>query len=140
MRRIAFAIVALVLFAACAGGSHPAARPAAHDDLSAIEALPSGPLRNGATGAPIGGIMVSGTITNTDSQNLRCGGTTFLLVSDGNNAITPASQFCDTPLLAPNRSGYFSVTFATAAHDNLQLRFEHPDGTYEVHDLVLPPQ
>lgn len=137
MIRSAGAALAAIALAACSGHVHRA-RIAAHDDISAIQALPSHLPSKGA--APMTGITVSGTITNSGRQPLRCSAISFLVVDHGGNAISPTSEYCDMPAVAPNRSGYFSATFDTRPSENLQLRFEHPDGSYETHELTVPPQ
>ena len=136
MRRPAALCAALIL-AGCSGSAHQA-KIAAHDDLSAIQAV-SAELRGSGSSAPVTGLTVSGTITNTDGQPLHCGTNTFLIVDESGKAVSPASQFCDQPAIAPSESGYFSATFNTQETDNLQLRFEHPDGSYETHDLIVRP-
>lgn len=135
--RIPAVLCSALILAGCSGSAHQA-KIAAHDDLSAIEAA-STELRGSGSSAPVTGLTVTGTITNTDSQPLRCGTNTFLIVDEGGNALSPASQFCDQPAIAPSESGYFSATFNTQETDSLQLRFEHPDGSYETHDLIVPP-
>lgn len=86
------------------------------------------------------GVVVSGTITNDSRAPLRCSPSEFVLVTtNGDNDVAPSSQFCMVPTLAPQQSSYFSATFPAAPRDDLQLRFEHGDGSYEVHDLAVPP-
>lgn len=63
----------------------------------------------------------------------------FLVVDAQGNALAPVKQYCDVPSIGPKDSGYFSATFSTRETENLQLRFEHPDGSYEIHDLAVPP-
>lgn len=97
-------------------------------------------MRTGATGAPMVGIVVSGTITNDGRAPLRCSATEFILVSSsGASDVAPSAQFCMVPTLAPQQSSYFSATFPAPPRDDLQLRFEHADGSYEIHDLAVPP-
>jgi hypothetical protein len=136
VRRLCAVVFALAVAGCWGGGAH--ARVAAHDDLSAIQAIPV-QLRNGGSGAPVSGVNVTGTITNSGSKPLRCTAIAFLLVDDRGNAVSPSSQFCEVQILAPNDSAYFNATFPTQETDNLQLRFEHPDGSYETHDLAVPP-
>lgn len=133
------ALIAVLSLAACGGGSHHV-RKAATDDLSAIEALPSSSIPLGSSGAPITGVTVSGTITDADARLLRCRPESFLLLTPQGNAIAPVRQFCDKPVLHRGKSGYFTATFVTADLDGLRIRFEHPNGNYETHDLILPPQ
>jgi len=85
------------------------------------------------------GVTISGTITNTDAQPLRCNAIAFLLVDARGDALAPATHFCDMPAIAPNDSGYFSATFDPRTTDDLHLRFQHPDGSYETHDVIVPP-
>lgn len=86
------------------------------------------------------GVVVSGTITNDGRAPLRCSPAEFVLVnSQAQNDVAPSSQFCLLPSIAPQQSSYFSATFAAAPGDDLQLRFEHGDGSYEIHDLAVPP-
>lgn len=128
----------MFVLAACSGGSTQKARLAAHDDLSAVQAVQRSE-RNGKSGAPVNVVFVSGTITNPGSSALRCSANAFLLVDPKGNAVAPARQWCDVPAIAPKQSAFFSATFPATATDNLQLRYEHPDGSYEVHDLAIPP-
>lgn len=97
-------------------------------------------MRTGSTGAPLVGLVISGTITNDGRAPLRCSPSEFVLVNArGNNDVSPSAQYCLVPTIAPQQSSYFSATFAAAPGDNLQLRFEHGDGSYEIHDLAVPP-
>lgn len=138
MRLVAVVASAALLLSACAQGSQHHARVSAHPALSSIQAMPA-PIRNGTSGAPTQGIQVSGTITNTGSTSLRCRPTEFFLVDAQGNAIAPSSQWCDLPAIAPQQSGTFNATFPISPTAHLELRFEHPDGTYESHPLTLPP-
>lgn len=134
----AFALAAIAL-ASCAGdGAQHRARLSSEQDLSFIEASRA-PVRTGVSGAPVNALVVSGTITNTGSVPLRCRPTAFLLVDPNGNAVTPKTQWCDVPSIAPRRSAGFTATFMDAPQDHLQLRFMHPDGTYEAHRINVPP-
>ena len=84
------------------------------------------------------GIVVSGTITNTGTATMHCVPSSFLLVDASGNATMPAAEWCDVPSIAPSHSAGFNAAFP-AASGRLQLRYVHPDGSYEVHDLPLPP-
>ena len=106
--------------------------------LSALEALPAA-MRVGSTGAPIEGLAISGTITNDGATPLQCSPSEFYLVRSSGDDVPPSSQFCATPKLAPQQSTYFTATFSSPPRDDLRLRFEHGDGSYEIHDLVVPP-
>lgn len=88
---------------------------------------------------PVNVLFVSGTITNTGSSAMSCSATNFLLVAPNGNAIAPSAQWCDVPSIPPKQSAFFNATFAATNTDNVQLRFVHPDGSYEVHDLIIPP-
>jgi hypothetical protein len=136
--RLAAALGAALVLAACAQESQHSARVTAHPAITELQVMPA-PIRNGASGAPTRGVMISGTITNTGSTALRCRPTEFLLVDASGNAIAPSSQWCDVPSIAPQQSGTFNATFPTTQTAHLQLRFEHPDGTYEAHKVALPP-
>jgi hypothetical protein len=136
--RLAAALSAALLLAACAQESRQSARVTAHPAISALEVMPA-PIRNGTSGAPTQGVTISGTITNTGSTALRCRPTEFLLVDGNGNAIAPTSQWCAVPSIGPQQSGTFNATFSTSQSAHLELRFEHPDGTYEAHRLTLPP-
>lgn len=139
MRRAGALFAAILLFGGCSGGrTQHRAHLSALQDLSEIQATRTA-LRNGASGAPISGVVVSGTITNTGSMPLRCRATAFLLLDSSGNALMPRTQFCDVPSIGPHRSAGFSATFTTTDPAQLQLRFEHPDGTYETHELIVPP-
>jgi hypothetical protein len=70
---------------------------------------------------------------------MSCNASAFLLVAPNGNAVSPTTQWCDLPSIQPKQSAFFNATFAAGNTDNLQLRFVHPDGSYEVHDLILPP-
>lgn len=139
--RAAGVLAALVLLAGCAGGgsAHRGGTLSKQHYLSAVQAIPA-PMRTGSTGAPMVGLVVSGTITNDGSAPLRCSASEFVLVSTSSgDDVAPSAQFCAVPAIAPQQSSYFSVTFAAAPRDDLQLRFEHGDGSYEIHDLAVPP-
>ena len=138
MRRAGALALTIVLAACAGGGDTQKARIAAHDDLSAIQAVQRSQ-RNGKSGAPVNVIFISGTITNTGSASMGCSANAFLLVAPDGNATAPATQWCDVPSIAPKQSAFFNATFAATPNDNLQLRFVHPDGSYEVHDVILPP-
>lgn len=97
-------------------------------------------MRNGSSGAPVSGVTVTGTITNHGASALHCRSNSFFLTTDGKGALTPATQWCDAPAIAPSTSAQFTLTFATPPRDGLTLRFEHPNGTYETHELILPPR
>lgn len=130
----------LVLLAGCAGGgsAHQGGQLSRQQYLSAVQAIPA-PMRTGSTGAPMVGVVVSGTLTNDSEAPMRCSASAFVLVSSSGNDVAPSSQFCAVPTIAPQQSSYFSVTFAAPPRDDLQLRFEHGDGSYEIHDLAVPP-
>ncbi len=139
MRVLAALLAAAFVLAGCTGNSaqQHRARRSASDDLSAIQAT-NAPVRNGS-GAPVDALVVSGTITNTSAAPLRCRATSFLLVDENGNAYAPSSQWCDVPAIGPSQSAGFSATFRAPQTPHLELRFEHPDGTYEAHALHLPP-
>lgn len=140
MRALAGVASGMLFLAGCGGAAHSTRTIAPRDDISALQAVQNVPMRNGATGAPIEGLTVSGTITNTDTSLLRCRANAFLLIAPSGAAIAPSLQWCDVPAIAPDHSAEFTATFVTPAHQNLQLRFEHPNGTYETHNVILPPQ
>lgn len=129
----------LALLAACAQTqTAQRARLTAHPAITSFRATQA-PIRNGASGAPTTGVTVTGTITNTGPTTLRCRPTEFFLVDANGNAIPPSAQWCDVPAIAPQQSATFNATFSTTQTAHLELRFEHPDGTYESHKLTLPP-
>lgn len=138
--RKAAALVLLLAASGCAGSSATQkAKIATRDDLSAIQAVQR-TAHNGKSGAPVDVVFISGTITNTGTAALHCNANAFLLVDPSGNAIAPATQWCDAPSIAPQQSAFFNATFQPGGStENLQLRYVHPDGTYEVHDLILPP-
>lgn len=137
MREVVALIAAAFVLTGCSGsGAQHHAQRSASDDLSAIQAT-STPAFNGS-GAPIDALVVSGTITNTSSTPLRCRATAFLLVEENGNAFAPSSQWCDVLLIGPSHSAGFSATFRAPQAPHLQLRFVHPDGTYEAHSLHFP--
>jgi hypothetical protein len=138
--RIAPFLIVLAICSGCSTAGKSTARPALHTDLSAIEAIGGTAVRNGASGAPIAGVTVTGTLTNTDARAMRCTTSAFLLSAGTENPVTPSSAWCALPSIAPNQSTAFSATFATTARTHLQLRFEHPSGTYELHQIVLSLQ
>lgn len=137
--RVAAVLMILVALAGCAGAS---ARRGGHlskqQYLSALQVIPA-PMRTGSTGAPIVGLLVSGTITNDGKTPLACSRSAFVLVRSGQGDVPPAAQFCALPSIAPQQSTFFNATFAAAPRDDWQLRFEHGDGSYEIHDLIVPP-
>lgn len=107
--------------------------------LSAIQAVPA-PVRTGVSGAPMIGLVISGTITNAGDAALLCSRSSFVLIRTGDGDIAPLAQFCTTPTVAPQQSTYFNATFAAPPRDDWQLRFEHGDGSYEIHSLAVPPR
>jgi hypothetical protein len=133
----AFVLVAIAL-AGCADGAQHRAKLSSEQDLSFIEASRT-PVRTGVSGAPVNALVVSGTITNTGSVPLRCRPTAFLLIDESGNAFMPKTQWCDVPSIAPRRSAGFTATFTPTEQVHLELRFVHPDGTYEAHVLKVPP-
>ncbi len=96
-------------------------------------------MRNGSSGAPVVGLVVSGTITNGGSTPLQCSRSMFVLVGPGEGDVMPTTEFCGLPSIAPAQSAYFNATFAAPPRDGWKLRFEHGDGSYEIHDLAVPP-
>lgn len=136
--RVAAALIGLVLLAACSSGGAQKARVASQDDLSAIQAVQR-TAKNGKNGMPVNVLFVSGTITNTGTSAMSCIATSFLLVGPNGKAITPAQQWCDVPSIEPKQSAFFNATFAADSTDSVELRYVHPDGSYEVHDLIIPP-
>jgi hypothetical protein len=132
-------LLTLFALAGCAGGGSQqrGGRLSKEQYLSALQALPA-PMRTGSTGAPVVGLVVSGTITNGGKTPLRCSTSAFVVISSSDD-VAPSAEFCAMPLLAPAQSTYFNASFPTAPRDDLQLRFEHGDGTYEVHALIVPP-
>lgn len=135
--RIFAAFAALLVLTACSAGATQKARVAAHNDLSAIQAVQR--TIPGKSGVPVSIVFVSGTITNTDPNPMKCSPSSFLLVDGAGNAVAPQTQWCDAPSIAPSQSAFFNATFTAKDLRNVQLRFVHPDGSYEVHDLILPP-
>ncbi len=119
MRAALVVAAAAFALAGCAGAGNHRARLAAHADLSALQTSLIA-VRNGASGAPVNGLLVSGTITNTGPAMLRCRLSAFLLIEENGNAVAPSSQWCDVPAIAPTRSARFSATFPQPA----QLRVE----------------
>ena len=137
--RNAAILATIVLLAACAGGpTHRGGQLSKQQYLSAIQAIPA-PMRTGATGAPIVGLVISGTITNDGTQPLQCSRSAFVLMRSDDGDVSPTAQFCAIPSIPPQQSTFFNATFAAAPRDDWKLRFEHGDGTYEVHDLIVPP-
>lgn len=123
--------------AACAGATGHARR-SAHDDLSAIQTAPA-QLPGAHSGAPTDGLIVSGRIANPNASVLRCRSVELLLVAPNGDATAPSEEWCDLPQIAPNGTGYFSAIFPAPSSLPVQLRFEHPDGSYEAHALNIPP-
>jgi hypothetical protein len=137
--RNAAVIAALVLLAGCAGtAAHRGGKLSPEQYLSAIQTVPA-PMRNGSSGAPLVGLMISGTITNDGTTPLQCTRASFVLVRSGDGDVSPTAEFCALPSIAPQQSTFFNATFAAAPRDDWKLRFEHSDGTYEIHDLIVPP-
>jgi hypothetical protein len=138
--RIAAVLAICIVLAGCASGgdTQRAGRLSKQQYLSAIEAMPA-PMRTGSTGAPIVGLAISGTLTNDGKVPLHCSSAAFVLVRAGDGDVTPTGEFCTVPSIAPQQSTYFNVTFAAPPRDDWQLRFEHGDGSYEIHDLAVPP-
>lgn len=138
MRLRALLLALSAVLASCASQTHQRARVTAHPAITSLQAS-AAPVRNGKSGAPVRGIHISGTITNRGDETLSCRPTAFLLVDAKGDALAPVSQSCDVPAIAPQQSGTFSAVFSTMQTAHLELRFEHPDGTYESHALNLPP-
>lgn len=138
MRAAVLLAVALVITGCSGGTAQRGGQLSKQQYLSALEVVPA-PMRTGATGAPIIGLVVSGTITNDGKTPMQCSRSSFVLLHHGDSDIPPASQFCGLPSIAPQQSTYFNATFAAAPRDDWQLRFEHGDGSYELHDLIVPP-
>ncbi|HKU67890.1 MAG TPA: hypothetical protein VJP85_08940 [Candidatus Baltobacteraceae bacterium] len=137
--RITAILAVSILLAACAGGGEHRGGTLSKDQyLSAIQVVPA-PMRTGATGAPIVGMVISGTLTNGGAAPMRCLRSSFVLVRPAAGDVAPSGEFCTTPSIAPRQSTYFNVTFAAPPRDDWQLRFEHGDGSYEVHALAVPP-
>jgi hypothetical protein len=137
--RIAAIFGIVFLLTACGGGSTQHGGTLAKTQyLSALEVIPA-PIKNGSTGAPMMGLVVSGTLTNGGKAPMICSRDAFVLVHGSDGDITPAAQFCTAQEIAPQQSTYFNATFAAPPRDDWQLRFEHGDGSYEVHDLAVPP-
>jgi hypothetical protein len=136
--RTATILAALMLLAGCGGGEHRGGTLSKEQYLSAIQVVPA-PMRTGATGAPIVGLVISGTLTNDGNTPLQCSRSEFVLVRSNDNDVAPSGQYCESPSVAPQQSTFFNATFAAPPRDDWQLRFEHGDGTYEVHDLAVPP-
>ncbi len=137
--RAVFLITALAVLAGCAAQqSHGGGTLSKEQFLSALQAVPA-PMKTSAGSAPMVGLVVSGTITNDGKNAMQCSPGEFVLVRDGGNDIAPSAQFCGVPSIAPQQSTYFNATFPAPPRDDWQLRFEHGDGSYEVHDLIVPP-
>lgn len=137
--RIVPLFAGLVLLAACSGGNAERGGTLSKTQfVSAIQVVPA-PMRTGSTGAPIVGMLVSGTITNDGSSALQCTRSAFVLVSPAESDIAPSAEFCALPSIPPKQSAYFNATFAAPPRDDWKLRFEHGDGSYEVHNLIVPP-
>jgi hypothetical protein len=137
--RILGFLCAALLLAACSGAQADRGGHLAKEHyLSAIQAVPA-PVRTGVSGAPMVGLVVSGTITNGSKTAFQCSRSAFVLVRSGDGDIAPLAEFCMTPTLAPKQSTYFNATFPAPPRDDWQLRFEHGDGSYEVHSLAVPP-
>jgi len=136
--RAAVVFVASFVLVACGANTRNRGHLSAHQDLSAIQTAHT-PLGTGAAGAPINGLVVSGTITNRGATPLRCRASQFLLVDQRGDAVAPRAQWCAVPSIGPRRWARFSATFTTTERAHLQLRFEHPDGSYESHALSDPP-
>jgi hypothetical protein len=136
--RVAAALIGFMMLTACSGAGTGKARVASQDDLSAIQAVQR-LAKNGKNGMPVNVLFVSGTITNTGSSAMSCSATSFILVDPNGKAVTPSEQWCDVPSIGPKQSAFFNATFAPTKTDNVQLRFVHPDGSYEIHDLIIPP-
>jgi hypothetical protein len=137
--RIPLIVTALIALTACSGGNAQRGGTIAKTNfLSAIQVVPA-PMHTGSTGAPIVGLVVSGTITNDGSSTLQCTRSTFVLMNPSESDIAPSAEFCALPSIPPKQSTYFNATFAAPPRDDWKLRFEHGDGSYEVHDLIVPP-
>jgi hypothetical protein len=136
--RIAAILAALTLLAGCGAGEHRGGTLSKQQYLSAIQVVPA-PMRTGATGAPIVGLVISGTLTNDGNTPLQCSRSEFVLVRSNDSDVAPSGEYCESPSVAPQQSTFFNATFAAPPRDDWQLRFEHGDGTYEVHDLAVPP-
>ncbi len=134
------ATVLLVLVAACASqrvgsGNHVAA----HQEITALKTVFAG-AKNGASGAPVDALVISGAVTNKGGSPMHCGPDLFLLIDRSDNAFPPSTGSCDVPTIGPGRVSVFNITFKTLPSAPLELRFEQNDGTYEAHAIVIPQQ
>lgn len=137
MRRL-YAAASVILLASCSAPVKHA-RVAARDEISAIQVIPT-QMRTAGSAAPVDALAISGTITNDGRKALRCNALTFFVIDGQGNAVAPVSQYCAEIAIPPQHSGYFNATFGTTQIDDLSLRYEHPDGSYENHELVVPPR
>jgi hypothetical protein len=137
--RASCAILAAAVFAAACSnaGEQHRARLSKVDDLR-IDQTWRTPESN-RLGAPLDGLAVGGFITNTGTTPLRCSATAFVIIDEAGNAFTPHSLWCTTPTIGPHLFSSFTAEFTTLQGSHVELRFEHPDGTYEAHTLVVPP-
>ena len=137
MRKIVLFLLVGVLGGCASGNASQHGHLSKVEYLSALEVIPA-PMRTNSS-APVEGLIVSGTITNDGDTPLKCSAVEFVLMQAGGTDVIPSTQFCAVPSIAPQESSYFNATFATAPRDDLRLRFNHGDGSYELHDLVVPP-
>ena len=138
MMRGLCALALLLALWACSSRAQRTAVQSKTDDVTSVEASRVA-MRNGASGVPLSGVVVTGTIRNAGSAPMSCRPTEFLLIDASGNANLPRLQWCTLPTIPPRSSTNFTATFSVTDDRHLQLRFEHPDGSYEAHPIALPP-
>lgn len=136
MRRLC--ALAIVLLAGCNSASGADnGKLVDHQDLAAIVAVPVH-VKAGVVGGGIQGLTVNGSVINHESVTMACEPAMFELVS-GSTRRHAVSGYCNSPTIEPNGATEFSVTFPALSNEASSLRLDHPDGTYELKDLAIPP-
>lgn len=130
--------LAVVLLTACSS-AHGAdgAKLADHQDLAALVAVPAH-VKSGVVGGGIQGLTVSGSVINHESVTMACEPAMFELVT-GSTRRHAVSGYCSRPTIDPGEGTEFTVTFPALSNEASSLRLDHPDGTYELKELAIPP-
>jgi hypothetical protein len=132
------ALLAVVLLSGCVSANGSNGKEVDHQDLGGLVAMPVSMRSGMITKLPVIGLTVSGSLINHESVTLTCSPAMFELVS-ANSDRHPLSGYCAQPRVKPNEATEFSVTFPAFSNEGTSLRLNHPDGTYELKDLAIPP-
>lgn len=136
MRRL-YVLAAVLLTGCSSANGADGGKQADHQDLAALVAVPVH-VRSGVVGGGIQGLRVNGSVINHESVRMACEPAMFELVT-GSTQRHAVSGYCTRPTIDPNEAAEFSVTFPALSNEASSLRLDHPDGTYELKELAIPP-